>query len=378
MRALVVVTGLGLVTPLGTTAEETWNGFLEGRSGIRKIDIFDSDRYPSSRGGVVDRTALPQGTRHDPATLLVLKAAEEAIRQAGPLPERTALVLGSTLGSMPAATEYVRGGCARAGLLREMLAQTQARIVCDRFGLRGESLVISDACASGTNALGYALRLLRSGNADAVVAGGYDPMAEFSFAGFHSLQAITSKECRPFDRDRSGLLLGEGAAILVLERENGKTPLARLAGYGESADAYHITRPDPEARGAILALRRALKDAGLEPGDIDHVNAHGTGTPSNDAMEAKAIREVFGNVPLTANKAAIGHTLGGAGAIEAAVTVLSLRDQVIPPTLHHENLDEACAGIDVVSRRRDCRMQAAVSNSFGFGGSNAAVVLTTP
>lgn len=406
MDSSIVITGLGLVTPLGIGVEETWNGFLRGASGIREIDLFDSRRYPSSTGGLVDREALhrrfePQEVvRHESATLMLLTAAEEAFRRAGLEPrdldriERSSLLLGSTLGGMPAATAYIREGNergigrARGSLLREMLAQTQAHELCDRWGLRGESLILSDACTSGTNSLGTALRLLRRRDADLAVAGGYDPMSEFSFAGFHSLQAVSPEHCRPFDRDRRGLLLGEGAAIFLLEREEearkrGAEILGRLVGYGTSADAHHITRPDPTARGAVLALRRALDDARIDPAEIGHINAHGTGTPSNDVMEAAAIREVFGeaarNLPVTSNKAAIGHTLGAAGSIEAAVTLLSLRDQVVPPTLNHETLDPACAGIDVVAREtRPRRMRAAVSNSFGFGGSNAALVIALP
>jgi 3-oxoacyl-[acyl-carrier-protein] synthase II len=403
LRPSAAVTGIGLITPLGAGAEETWNGFLHGKCGIRKVDLFDSGRYPSPLGGQIDRNVLhglfsaAEAAHYDAGSLLPMAAAREAFEQAGltrsdlERMDRTALVLGSTLGGMPRSTQYIRAireqGYARArgSLLREIPPHTQADILCRRWGLRGESLIISDACTSGTNALGYALNLLRRGDADLVVAGGYDPMSEFAFAGFHSLMNISPGMARPFDRDRKGLVLGEGAAILVLEREEdakkrGAEIRGRILGYGESADGFHITRPDPEARGAALALRRALDDAEVPATDVGHINAHGTGTTSNDPMEAKAVRDVFApraeGIPLTSNKGAIGHTLGAAGAVEAAVALLALRDQVVPPTLHHENLDPDCAGIDVVrGEPRTRAMTCAVSNSFGFGGANAAVVL---
>ena len=328
MKPATVVTGLGLVTPLGTSAEESWGGFLRGESGIRRIDLFESGRYPSAFGAQVDHGALlrfftgAEANRHEFSTLLIIAAVFEALEQAGLNAqdhEQTSLVLGSTLGGMPAATRYVldvkKNGLqrARAGALREMPAQSQAHEICDRWNVRGESLIVSDACTSGTNSLGHAMRLIRSGRAEVVIAGGYDPMTEFSFAGFHSLMAISPDLVRPFDKDRKGLMLGEGSAIFILESEahakNRRAHIiARLEGYGESADAYHITRPDPESKGAALALQRALDDAQINPDQVDHINAHGTGTSSNDPMEAGAIRQVFGekakSIPVTSNKAA--------------------------------------------------------------------------
>lgn len=407
MKVPVVVSGVGMVTPLGVSTESSWKAFTAGSSGLRPVTLFDASRWPSGMGGEVDTAALEalftpgEIARHDRATLLLFAAAREALQQAGLEKDsderrrRTALLLGSTLGGMPSATAYLRqreteNDHSRIPItpLREMLVQHQAHETCRRWGFEGESLVVSDACTSGTNALGFGLRLLRRGDADVVVAGGFDPFSEFSFAGFHSLLTIAPDVPRPFDQDRKGLQLGEGAAVMILEREpdaraRGAAPLGRILGYGESADAHHITRPDPTARGAVLAIRRALKDAAVDPDDIDHVNTHGTGTPTNDAMEAKAIREVFGDratrLPVTSLKGTIGHSLGAAGAVEAAVTLLSLRDGLVPPTLHHENLAADCDGIDVVSgdARRGV-FRHALSNSFGFGGSNAAIVLSAP
>ena len=242
--------------------------------------------------------------------------------------------------------------------------------------------MFSNACASGANAIGRAFRDVRAGAADIAVCGGYDPLSEFAFAGFHCLQALTAELCRPFDRNRSGLAIGEGAGVLILEgweraEARGARIRGEIVGYGESTDAYHMTRPEPGGRGAEDALRRAIEDAGLEPGQVDYINAHGTGTPFNDATESAAIGAVFGpaaaRIPVSSTKAMIGHLLGGAGAVEGILTVMALREKRIPPNINYETPDPECALRIVREPETPVRMDIALSNSFGFGGSNATL-----
>jgi 3-oxoacyl-[acyl-carrier-protein] synthase II len=254
----------------------------------------------------------------------------------------------------------------------------------EEFRIPGTPRVFSNACASGANAVGFAFLAVRAGEAEAAVCGGYDPLCEFVFAGFHALQALTPELCRPFDRNRSGLALGEGAGILLIEeweraRNRGARILGEILGYGESSDAFHMTRPDPEARGAEAALRRALASAAVGPESVDYINAHGTGTPLNDPAEAKAIRRVLGpaaeRIPVSSVKPLIGHLLGAAGAVEGILTLLALREKTIPPNLNYETPDpEVGLPIAPVAARAD-RMEVALSNSFGFGGANATLVL---
>ncbi len=265
-----------------------------------------------------------------------------------------------------------------------MPVHSTADVLAAVFGCRGPRLTVVTACSSSANALGIAADFIQDGRADALLAGGTDAHCKMTYAGFNALQALAPDVCRPFDRRRAGLSLGEGAAMFVLEEERharrrGANVVAELAGYGTSADAYHMTAPDPEGRGAVVAMQRALAEARLAPNDIDYVNAHGTGTSQNDPIETRAIKAVFGaharRLAVSSTKSQAGHCLGAAGAIEILATVLALRHGFLPPTVNLEEPDPEC-DLDYVPRQARAReLRAAVSNSYGFGGNNTSVVL---
>jgi 3-oxoacyl-[acyl-carrier-protein] synthase II len=250
----------------------------------------------------------------------------------------------------------------------------------EAFGIRAPCQIIANACASGTNAIGHAFNCIRSGRYQRVLTGGYDAISELVFVGFDSLQAATPECCRPFDRERSGLVLGEGAAILALENfesatKRGALILAEVIGYGISTDNFHLTQPDPSGVGPLQAMEGALESAGIGASEIDYINAHGTATPFNDASEGKAIAKLFNGVPVSSTKGMMGHSLGAAGAIEAVISLIALQHQLLPPNIHFREGD---AGLDlniVANQSRSAAVRTVLSNSFGFGGTNASVIL---
>ncbi len=406
----VAVTGLGLVTPAGIGAAATWEGLGAGRPTAATdarltgapvdfacaVPDFGPERWLDRR--LVMRTDL--------FVQMALVAAQEAIDDAGLCPAewdpaRVGVVIGVSTGSTECWAPHIRSVDAGRHdevspfLLPRTVPNMAAAEIAIRFGARGPGFCVSTACAAGASAIVVARDLVRSGTCDIVVAGGSEaPVVPITATCFAQMGALSRRThdpagaCRPFDGERDGFVLGEGAGVLVLERPahaRGRRAVvrARLTGCGASSDAHHFTAPHPEGRGAELAVRTALADAGLAPGDIGHVNAHGTGTVRNDLAEARALRRVF-SVPsavppaVTSNKSVLGHALGGAGAIEAACTVLSLQHQVVPPTANHEQPDPEC-GLDVVTKApRPVRMSAALANSFGFGGQNAVLLFETP
>ncbi len=388
---------MGIITALGRGKAANLSGIIAGRSAVGRLTSFDASGYRAITGAEVrgfefDRALSTNSPRrYDRATKLLVTVAHEAICEAGfadKLPINTPVVLGTTLGGMLSGSafhkEIVLDREGRASSLFDYIAFSQGVHVAEDNGALGSVFSISNACASGTNAVGFALNEIRSGAADIALAGGYDTMCEFTFAGFNSLQAITTTLCRPFDLRRDGLVLGEGAAVLILEemdsaKRRNALILAEIAGYGESSDAYHITRPDPTAAGASLAIKRALKDAGCAPADIDYINAHGTATSFNDAMEAKAIHEVFKDharaIPVSSIKSAVGHILGGAGAVEAVISILAMNESILPSNINYSTPDPECplSIVDRPGQRHDIRR--VLSNSFGFGGANAALVI---
>jgi 3-oxoacyl-[acyl-carrier-protein] synthase II len=401
---------MGLVTALGADVASTWDGLVAGRSGIRAISAFDPARVASRIAGEVpdfDPSAVldrKEQRRNDRYTQLALVATHEAMAQAGlparldgELAERTGILLGTGLGGGITFAEQVKvqvekGPDRMSPFFIPMaipnLAAGQAAIV---FGALGPNFAVSSACATGGHAIGEAWEIIRRGDAEVMLAGSSEAgVHESLVGGFAAMRALSTRNddparaSRPFDRGRDGFVIGEGAGTLVLEelehaRVRGAEPLAELVGYGASADASHITLPAPGGIGAIRAIRRALEKAGRFLDDVEHVNAHATSTPEGDRTELEMLRALFGaragEVSVTANKSMLGHTLGAAGSIEAAVTVLSLRHGVIPPTINLEDPDEAAAGLDLtpnVARERPLRV--AVSSSFGFGGQNSALV----
>lgn len=400
----VAVTGLGLVTPAGIGVEASWAGVLAGVSAaatdpdLAGIPVTFSCRVPG-----FDADALlgrKVARRLDRFVQLAVVAAREAVGDAGLDPQtwdgaRVGVVVGCGMGGAATWEEQHRrlldqgAGKVSPMLIPMLVPNMVAGQLAMEFGATGPNLVTATACASGATAVGVALGLLRSGACDIVLTGGTEAgVTPLSVAGFAQMKALSTRNddpqaaSRPFDVDRDGFVAAEAAGVLVLERAGdaaarGARLRARLAGYGASADAYHATAPDPEGRGAALAMRAALDDAGVSPDEVDHVNAHGTSTPLNDASEARSIRRVLGDrATVTSTKGVTGHSLGAAGAIEAAFTVLTVEQGKTPPTANLDSQDPEVE-LDVVAKApRDERVEVAMSNSFGFGGQNAVLVVT--
>jgi 3-oxoacyl-[acyl-carrier-protein] synthase II len=408
-RTRIAVTGLGVKTPAGNDVETFWRRLLEGRSTAAAVPVltdagvavtfgcrvpeFDVDPYVGSR----------EARRLDRVTVLGLAAGLDAVTGAGlsepeaggPDPARCAVVAGTGVGGLETLESQERAFLERGPdrvspfFVPMMMPNATAGNLSMRLGWTGPSLCIATACAAGANAIGEAARLIRSGAADIVLAGGTEAaLTPLTAAAFWRMGALSTRNddpasaSRPFDADRDGFVLGEGAGFVVLERwdhaeARGVAIRGELAGYAATADAHHITAPAPGGAGAAACMQAALDDAGLAPGEIGHVNAHGTSTPLNDAAEAEAIGKVFGGLtpPVTAQKGVTGHLVGAAGAVEAVAALLSLEHGLLPPTANHERTDPEI-GLDVVAR--DARALApapVVSNSFGFGGHNATLVL---
>jgi len=406
----VVVTGMGMVTALGNDVASTWEGLLAGRSGVGPVTAFDPSRLavrfaaevkdfdPSA---ILDRKEL---RRMDRYIQFALWAAYHAREQAGlperfegELAERTGVIIGSGLGGVNTLFDNVllmgeRGPDRISPFFVPMgIGNVGAGQVEIATGAIGPNFATVSACATGGHAVGEAWETIRRGDADVMLAGGVEAgIHEATLGGFASMKALSTRNedpaaaSRPFDKGRDGFVIGEGCGVLVLEslehaHARGATPLAELVGYGATADASHITLPAPGGVGAVRAARRALDKAGIDPSELDHVNAHATSTPEGDKAELAAIRTILGdhapNVSVTANKSMLGHTLGAAGAVEAIVTIQALRNGVVPPTINLDDPDDAAAGLDLtpnVARERDVRV--ALSNSFGFGGQNTALV----
>ncbi len=390
-----VVSSMGAVTAFGAGIEAFWRGALDGRSGIAPVTRFSVDPYRSGvaaeiPSGSLVREVDESGTDATSVTHLGLAAAREALAGGlGPTaPERFGLVVGTSMGENGAFIDWVRSGTPAvrpSGASLFSVASALARQV----GARGPTLTVSVACASGTLAVGIGADMIRRGECDAVLVGGFDILSEFVFAGFDSLRALSSSPSRPFDRRRDGLTLGEGAAFLLLEEgsrveKRGRIPLAVVRGYGSAADAHHMTRPSPSGEGLVRAVTAALSDASIAPDEIGFVSAHGTGTVFNDRMEAAAFRSLFGEragrLPVNSIKGAVGHTLGAAGAIEALLCTLVLERGEIPPTAGFEEPDPECA-LDVVAgspRPLPASVRYVLSTSSAFAGTNAALVFERP
>jgi 3-oxoacyl-[acyl-carrier-protein] synthase II len=386
----VVVTGRGVVSPLGEGADVFFDALLARRSGIRDGAApaeFDPETVMSPK----------DARRADRFTHLAVAAADQAVAEAqvgGIDPDRLGVVVGTGIGGLDTIEREIRafvdGGERQVSPLfvTMVMPSAAAAAVSMRIGARGPGWSLASACATGAHAIGEAARMIARGEADAVVAGGSEaPLTPVSIAAFRRMGAL-SKEgvSRPFDARRDGFVMGEGAGVLVLEnaehaRARGARILGRVVGYGASNDAFHITQPDEDGRGAVQAMRAALRDAGATPADAGYLNAHGTGTPINDRVETRAVREVFNGhaPPVSSTKSAIGHLLGAAGAVEALATLEALRRGVLPPTLNLTEPDPEC-DLDYVPEgpREAPGLELALSNSFGFGGQNACLALARP
>ncbi len=404
----VVITGLGALTPLGLTVKESWEAMLAGKSGIGPITQFDASDFPTRIAGELKGfdpkhyISRKDARRMARCSQVAIAAVQEALRDAGfgekvPEPERTGTVIGVGMGGLDWALLHSRRFWERGfrGMnpfaVAASLPNMPSHHVSLYSGAQGPITTPVAACASGSQAIGEALDLIRLGRADVMIAGGVEALVhEIPIAGFSVMGALSKrndepeKASRPFDKDRDGFVFSEGAGIVILEtlehaQARGAHIYAELVGYATSSDAYHIARPDPEGKGAQRVMRWALEDAGLQPEDVDYINAHGTATPLNDVTETYAIKQVFGEhaykLAISSTKSMIGHTMGAAGAIETIATVLMMENDVILPTINLDEPDPQCDLDYVPNVARPARIEVAMKNAFGFGGQNACLVL---
>jgi 3-oxoacyl-[acyl-carrier-protein] synthase II len=389
----VAIVAAGVVSPLGFGLAETLDSLRQAKDCISAVSRFSVAQCHCKTAGQVPDDRLLVGSnnkvhakRLHRASHMMIHALREAVMQA-PQFQPQLTIVGTTSGGMSYGEQYYRSLC-RSGSLQH--AQTwianypAQKPVIDALqevvGAAGPCQVIANACASGTNAIGHAFECVRSGRYQRVLTGGYDALSELVFAGFDSLQASTPEKCRPFDQHRAGMVLGEGAAILALEslelaRKRGAPILAEIVGYGISTDNFHITQPDPSGVGPRQAMDRALQSAQISAEEVDYINAHGTATIFNDAAEGKAISQLFNGVPVSSTKSMMGHSLGAAGAIEAVISLLALRHQFLPANINFDALDDSLDLNIVANESRPAVVGIALSNSFGFGGTNASILI---
>lgn len=411
MDRRVVITGLGLVTPLGIGVEETWSALCKGKSGIGEVTKFDTSEYDTKIAGEVKgfrpEDFLPK--KEARRTQLFIAYAIAATRMAledskfvidGANSTRVGVITGCGLGGLQILEDMTnhieKKGPKRVTpfLIPTMIGNMAPGMISIHFGAKGPNSSLSTACAAGTHAIGEAFRLIQRGSADAMITGGVESVVTpICLAGFGAMKALSTrnddpeKASRPFDRDRDGFVVGEGSGIVILETlemalERGAPIYAEIVGYGMSGDGYHMTSPPPDGEGAARCMIAALEDAGLSYDNydmIDYINAHGTSTPLNDLYETRAIKAVFKdksyNIPISSTKSMTGHLLGGAGGIETVFTALAIQDGIIPPTINYENQDEECDLDYVPNIARKSNIRYAMSNSFGFGGTNATLIL---
>jgi 3-oxoacyl-[acyl-carrier-protein] synthase II len=407
MTRRVVVTGVGLVSPLGVGTEETWTNVLAGQSGVTSITHFDTTGFSTTIAAevknfdplqFVEKKELKKMGRF---IQLALAAAEFAMKHSGlritpEVADRTGVYIGSGIGGFDVIerehTALMAGGPRRISpfFIPASIVNLAAGFVSIRWGAKGPNSATATACTASAHAVGDSYRLIARCDADAMICGGAEAaITPMGVGGFASMRALSTrnaepeKASRPFDRDRDGFVIGEGSGILILEElahalKRGAPILAELVGYGMSGDAYHITAPDENASGGARAMQNALADAKVLPEQVGYINAHGTSTPYNDRLETLAIKKVFGEhaakLPVSSTKSMTGHLLGGSGGLEAGFTALALRDQILPPTINYENPDPDCDLDYVPNRARPASFEYALSNSFGFGGTNATLL----
>ena len=409
MENRVVVTGLGVISPVGNNIATFWNSLKEGKSGIDKLATFDASCFESQIAGEVkgfDPQAFgitkKEALRMEKFVQYAMASTHEAIIDAGldldkENKDRIGVIVGSGIGSLRIVEEehkiYLKSGPSRLSpfLIPMLIVNEASGHIAIKYGFKGPNSAVTTACASGSHAIGDALRIIQRGDADVMVSGGTESaITPLGVGGFCALKALSTrnaepeKASRPFERDRDGFVMAEGCGIVVLESlEHAKKRNARiyaeLAGFGMSCDAYHITAPDPDGYGASLSMKWAIKDSKLNPEDIDYINAHGTSTKLNDKVETLAIKKALGNharkVYVSSTKSMTGHLLGAAGGVEFIVCCLSVRDDIVPPTINYENPDPECDLDYVPNTARKAKVEVAVSNSLGFGGHNATLVV---
>lgn len=396
----VAITGLGIITPIGESVSEFRQGLFAGECGIGPVSLFDTSGFFCRNAGQVKNRDIEslfktrETRRASRCDMLGLIAAAEALEDSGLDLNRydrnnIGIVMGGGAGGMLSWEKYRRASWSGKGIYPSLLLPVSQCSVTDfianRYQLGGYRATISTACSSSATSIGYGFDLVRSGTHNIVVTGGSEALSELTFAGFNSLRQVDPEYCRPFDKNRRGLSLGEGAAIFVLEnfeqaRQRGARIYAELLGYAINSDAYHMTSPHPKAIGMINVMAAALERAGVGVDGVDYINTHGTGTKINDRTETKAVKAVFGkdlsgNLSLSSVKSMVGHCLGASGAIETAATVLAIQDQVVPPTIHLETPDKNCDLDYTPNRSRKRAIRVALCNSFAFGGNNTCLVL---
>ena len=408
IRPRVVITGIGAITPLGNSVQETWEGLVAGRSGVGPITTFDASEYPSRIVGAVkgfDATEyipFKEARRMARSSHLAIATATHAIEDAGfaggwPDEERVSVLYGTGVGGLDQTEEHLKNfwekGLSRVNpfSITSAISNMPAHHISRVFQIKGSIATVTSACATGTQAVGAGAEFIRRGIADIVVTGGVDAVITPSaIAGFCAMRVLTTRNdeperaSRPFDKDRDGFVFSEGSATLVLEelehaKARGAHIYAELIGHASSSDAFHVAQPDPEGAGAMRAMRWAIEDAGLRPQDIAYINSHGPGTIVNDPIETAAIKKLFGDhayhIPVNSTKSMIGHAMGAAGAIEAIVCTLTLHEGIIHPTVNLENPDPECDLDYVPEGARQQQVETTLSNSFGLGGQNACLVL---
>jgi 3-oxoacyl-[acyl-carrier-protein] synthase II len=392
----VVVTGAGIVSPMGMNFAENVAGFRAGRAAFSPVTLFDVSRQRVGSAGQVNLPerldGLPRkaASRMDRGTRLAWLAAREALADAGLDGGRMPMMVGTSAAAMPIGEDYYRAAHdmetrRRSQLQRVETYQVQRQMsdMARHLNVDGRIRIVSNACASGANAIGQAFHLVRSGRAERVLAGGYDALCQLVFAGFDTLQALSPSGIpRPFDAARDGLALGEGAGFVVIEsaetaKNRGARVIAEITGYGAATDVHHLTQPHPEGDAALITMRSACAMAGVAPEQIDYINSHGTGTPLNDVAEGNAIRrwagESVSRIKVSSTKSAIGHLLGGAGAVESVICLMALEGQWLPASLHVREPDPVCV-FDLIREPREAVVRRALTNSFGFGGANATLI----
>ena len=390
--ARVAVVAAGVISPLGVGLDETLASLRSNKDCVSPVTRFDVEKCRCKTAGQISDDRLLIGRRNGQkterlhrATRMMMAVFEELFGQDPEFkPELT--VIGTTSGGMSFGEDYYRALHRHRGLqhspgwIANYPPQKPVIDAQDAFEVSTPCQIIANACASGTNAIGHAFECVRSGRYERLLTGGYDALSELVFVGFDSLQASTAEKCRPFDRDRSGMVLGEGAAVFALEnlekaRARNARILGEIIGYGISTDNHHLTQPDPSGSGPRRAMEQALQSAGCSADEIDYINAHGTATLFNDAAEGKAIAELFGTIPVSSTKSMIGHSLGAAGAIEAAVCLLALQGQLLPPNINFRHPDQGLDLNVVPNESREAKIDIVLSNSFGFGGTNASILI---
>jgi 3-oxoacyl-[acyl-carrier-protein] synthase II len=388
----VAVVAAGTISPLGLGLQETLQSLRISRDCVAPVTRFDVSHCRCKTAAQVREEALQpitngsRGRRLHASSHMMIRALNEALEQ-DPKFRPDLAVIGTTSGGMSFGEKYFRALSNHSGLknapgwIANYSPQKPVIDALDAFGIESPCEIIANACASGTNAIGHAFECIRSGRYQQVLAGGYDALCELVFVGFDSLQAATPDKCRPFDADRTGMVLGEGAAVVALEewnsaRDRGANILAEITGYGISTDNHHLTQPNPSGIGPRQAMEQALQSARIRPNDVDYINAHGTATRFNDSAEARAITELFpARPPVSSTKSMMGHSLGAAGAIEAIVCLLAIQHSILPPNINFTRSDDDIDLNIVANESRLGKVRTAVSNSFGFGGTNASIIL---